>query len=222
MDVADVAARRPWRDDRGEGMLAWMAPKRGLGQLARVRSVVPVSPRTVAVDHGMTVASAKRGRGPDYGPRLAWEEPFLAALAEGQTIGHACARAHIDPTTVYRRRRKCQPFRQLWKQARARSLPLMREECTRRAVDGTLKPVYHRGTVVGHVREYSDTLLMFLMKSMDPAKYRDHNAVSAVPVTLNVQVVNVGDQPQPTVTDAVSRAPVTLSIIPSPSAQDAS
>jgi len=35
----------------------------------------------------------------------------------------------------------------------------------RRAKDGTLRPVYQGGELVGHIREYSDTLGIFLLKS---------------------------------------------------------
>ena len=37
-----------------------------------------------------------------------------------------------------------------------------------------LKPVYYRGEIVGTVKEYSDTLLMFLMKGWMPEEFRDN------------------------------------------------
>lgn len=47
-------------------------------------------------------------------------------------------------------------------------------EARRRAMDGVDEPVYHKGEVVGHVRKYSDTLLIFLLKAHRPHKYRDN------------------------------------------------
>ncbi len=44
-------------------------------------------------------------------------------------------------------------------------------EAVRRAVEGTEKPVYQQGRLVGHVQEYSDTLLIFLLKGRRPEKY---------------------------------------------------
>jgi len=35
------------------------------------------------------------------------------------------------------------------------------------------KPVYHGGKRVGFIREYSDVLLIFLLKGLRPAKYRE-------------------------------------------------
>jgi hypothetical protein len=40
-------------------------------------------------------------------------------------------------------------------------------------VDGTVKAVYHQGMQCGEEIQYSDTLLIFLMKAHDPDKYGD-------------------------------------------------
>ena len=52
----------------------------------------------------------------------------------------------------------------------------MEAEARRRGVEGTLKPVFYKGEECGQVREYSDTLLIFLLKAHDP-KYRDRQQV---------------------------------------------
>src|SRR5262245_58419046 len=44
-------------------------------------------------------------------------------------------------------------------------------EIRRRGVVGILKPVWYKGEKVGSIREYSDTLLIFLAKGMMPDKY---------------------------------------------------
>ena len=46
---------------------------------------------------------------------------------------------------------------------------LLIQEAIRRSKDGTLKPVYYKGTAVGAIREYSDVLLMFLIKQKFPS-----------------------------------------------------
>jgi hypothetical protein len=48
-------------------------------------------------------------------------------------------------------------------------------EAKRRAYNGTLKPVFHKGSVCGHIREYSDQLIMFLLRAYDPEIYRDNH-----------------------------------------------
>jgi hypothetical protein len=47
-------------------------------------------------------------------------------------------------------------------------------EARRRAVEGTSKPVFYQGAVCGAIQEYSDNLLMFLLKGSKPQKYREN------------------------------------------------
>ena len=51
-------------------------------------------------------------------------------------------------------------------------------ECDRRALEGWDEPVYRKGQVMGIVRKYSDVLLIFRMKKLDPS-YREHADISA-------------------------------------------
>ena len=44
-------------------------------------------------------------------------------------------------------------------------------------MEGTKKPVFHQGKRVGGVQEYSDTLLIFLLKGTRPKKFRDNMKV---------------------------------------------
>lgn len=64
-------------------------------------------------------------------------------------------------------------FAAAWDEALASSLDDAEGELYRRAVKGTLKPVYQGGAKVGSIREYSDTLLIFLLKSHKPSVYRE-------------------------------------------------
>lgn len=52
----------------------------------------------------------------------------------------------------------------------------MEDEAFRRAVNGTEKPVYQGKELVGHVREYSDTLMIFMLKARRPEKFKDRVA----------------------------------------------
>jgi hypothetical protein len=47
-------------------------------------------------------------------------------------------------------------------------------EADRRAVEGIRKPVFYKGQIVGETWEYSDRLLMFRLKALDPEKYGEH------------------------------------------------
>ena len=64
-------------------------------------------------------------------------------------------------------------FAQEWKKAIEVGADLLEEEALRRAVQGVQRPVYQGGRLVGNVREYSDTLLIFLLKGAKPQKYAE-------------------------------------------------
>ncbi|MHC5536960.1 hypothetical protein ACYOEI_01645 [Singulisphaera rosea] len=49
----------------------------------------------------------------------------------------------------------------------------LESEARRRALDGVEKPVFYRGQKCGAIREYSDALLMFLMKAARPERFRE-------------------------------------------------
>ena len=37
-----------------------------------------------------------------------------------------------------------------------------------------MRPVFHQGKEIGSIREYSDTLLIFMLKARRPATFRDN------------------------------------------------
>src|SRR5262245_28409092 len=61
-----------------------------------------------------------------------------------------------------------------FRQCRENAINRMKDEAYRRAVDGVEKNVYQHGHKVGTVREYSDNLLMFLLKGACPEEFRDN------------------------------------------------
>ena len=87
---------------------------------------------------------------------------------------------------VYRERTKDREFAEAWDEAKKLGLESLEAEAIRRAVRGTEKPVFHQGEQVATVREYSDVLLIFLMKAADPAKYRENYRVQIEPVSAPV------------------------------------
>jgi hypothetical protein len=50
---------------------------------------------------------------------------------------------------------------------------LLEAEARRRAVEGVTKPIMYKDKVATTVQEYSDTLLIFLLKGTRPQKYRE-------------------------------------------------
>ena len=102
------------------------------------------------------------------------EDRFIEALRNGSgVVLDACQEIGIGRRTAYEWREADPDFRARWEEAVEESTDRLEKEAYRRAHDGCEKPIYHQGAECGRVKEYSDTLLIFLMKGRRPEKYRD-------------------------------------------------
>jgi hypothetical protein len=81
--------------------------------------------------------------------------------------------AGIDRGTHYDWLRKDREYRAQFEAATDQAAQALEDEAVRRAYEGVERPVYQMGKQVGVIREYSDTLLIFLLKGLRPAKYRE-------------------------------------------------
>lgn len=99
---------------------------------------------------------------------------FCTALAETCNVGRAAEAVGISRFTAYTWRKNIPEFATAWDDAMKAGLLALEDEAHRRAFDGTDKPVFHQGQCCGTIREYSDTLAIFLLKAHDPAKYREN------------------------------------------------
>lgn len=101
------------------------------------------------------------------------KKAFLAAFAEVGNITRAAEVAGISRAMHYDWLKDDPDYPDLFQAADQQACDRLEQEARRRAVEGTLKPVFHKGEECGVVREYSDTLLIFLMKGAMPDKYKD-------------------------------------------------
>jgi len=97
----------------------------------------------------------------------------VEALAELGIVEYACRKAEVGRRTVYQWRDGDDAFAARFYEAVERSTELMEVEAFRRAVRGVEKPVYQGKELVGHIREYSDVLLIFALKARKPLIYRE-------------------------------------------------
>jgi hypothetical protein len=102
---------------------------------------------------------------------------FLDGLASGLSVAGAAREAGVHRATPYGWREADPEFAQAWDVAREAGTDLLEDEAWRRAYDGTERPVYQQGGLVGKTREHSDLLLIFLLKGRRPEKYRDNSKV---------------------------------------------
>lgn len=104
--------------------------------------------------------------------RRNWRTPFLAALRQAPNVSGAAGKAGIDRNTAYTAYHTDPEFAAAWDDAIEQAVDRAVQELYRRAVEGVEKPV----TVAGErevIREYSDTLLIFLLKCHRREVYGD-------------------------------------------------
>lgn len=97
-------------------------------------------------------------------------EGFLRHLAKHGCVTAAARSVGSDRSTFYRLRNKegNKDFADAWDDAVQQACDILLLELRRRALKGTNKPVFYQGVECGRVREYSDTLGMFLVKGVRP------------------------------------------------------
>lgn len=91
----------------------------------------------------------------------------------GGQVGKSCRLAGISHQTHYNWLAADPDYAAAYALAQERSLDVIEQEIIRRGVKGFKEPIIYQGKVTGHVRRYSDNLLMFLAKRRDPL-YRDN------------------------------------------------
>lgn len=109
--------------------------------------------------------------------RKAIEDIFIAELSVRGIVAHACLAAGVVRQTPYKWRAEDPEFAERWDTALENATDALEAEALRRAVDGTEKPVYQGGICVGYVREYSDPLMLQMLKANRPDKHRDKSSV---------------------------------------------
>lgn len=117
---------------------------------------------------------------------------FLAAYAECGNISAAARAAEVVRQAHYDWMATDATYPDRFQSAHENAMDLLEEEARRRAVQGTDKPVFYKGEECGAIREYSDTLLMFLLNGGRPQKFRqnakvEHTGPNNGPIAVALQ-----------------------------------
>lgn len=132
-------------------------------------------------------ARAKPKEKPDWAPR------FFEVLRAERMVTAACKAAEVGRSTVYDRRRNDEAFRETWDAIEQEITDALEREAFRRSTLGVERVIYHKGEEVGREREFSDTLLIFLLKARKPEVYREnvkvvHSGPSGGPIQTKSEV----------------------------------
>lgn len=102
-----------------------------------------------------------------------WEKAFLSYLSATGNISEAALRAGVERSTAYRLYESAPDFAEAWNTALETACDALELEARRRAFIGVEKPVFYQGEECGRIREYSDTLLITLLKAHRPGRFRE-------------------------------------------------
>lgn len=106
------------------------------------------------------------------------QDDFLAAFVEFVSVTRACKKAKIPRQTVYDWKKNSPEFKKRYDEATNLALQALEDEAVRRAYEGVNKPVFQGGAKVGTIKEYSDTLMIVLLKARAPEKYRERSNIT--------------------------------------------
>lgn len=105
------------------------------------------------------------------------DEALLKALRAGLSIAGAAKSADYSPTQLREYRKQDPALEQDIQDAIEVGTDLCEDEALRRGKRGVLKPVYQGGQRVGYVREFSDNLLLQLLRARRPGTWSDKKQV---------------------------------------------
>ena len=109
--------------------------------------------------------------------RVSRKPAFLLAYLSTASVTKAAKAAKIDRILHYRWLREDPEYAVDFAAAQNEAAQILEDEAVRRAHQGTRKPIYYQGEKCGVVLEYSDSLLMFLLKAFRPDKYRERSSL---------------------------------------------
>lgn len=101
------------------------------------------------------------------------KERYLTLYAVVGLMNTTCNILCINKETVYLWKKADKEFAKKLREIDERLLDSLEDEAYRRGVMGVQKPVFQNGKKVGHVQEYSDSLLILLLKAKAPHKYKE-------------------------------------------------
>lgn len=115
---------------------------------------------------------------------------FLGVLAKtGRVAEAARAVGYTDTATLQAFRRQDEDFAEAWNYALEAAANVLEEEAIRRATEGVLEPVYYKGMVAGYKINYSDTLLMFVLRGLKPGTYRENQRGGDTNINFGIAVL---------------------------------
>jgi hypothetical protein len=110
-------------------------------------------------------------------------ENFLFVLASTANVFRACQIAKLARATAYRWKAADREFASAWEMSEAMGVDVLEAEAIRRAIEGVRRKKFYKGVPIidpesgeqYFEHEYSDNLLIFMLKARRPDRYGDRS-----------------------------------------------
>lgn len=106
---------------------------------------------------------------------------FLERLSETANVAMAARSVRKSVSGAYQLRRRDAEFAEAWEAALTTAMDELEALVLDRVVNGVEKPVFYAGKQCGSVRQYSDSLAMFMLRARRPDVYGRVAAVAEEP-----------------------------------------
>ena len=100
------------------------------------------------------------------------QKRFLAAFAASASIINAARWAKINRTCHYAWLREDPTYPERYEAARKEAARTLEDEAVRRAHKGIRKAIRYKGKIVAYDVEYSDSLMLELLRAHNPERFR--------------------------------------------------
>lgn len=115
---------------------------------------------------------------------------FLNNLSERPNVSVAAMAAGLDRNALYLCKKENSAFAKAWDEAYELGVDGLEEEAERRANKGVKKGIYYKGRRVATEYQYSDVLLMFMLKGKRPDTFRErveHSGNKGGPINFIIE-----------------------------------
>ena len=102
---------------------------------------------------------------------------ILKQLEKTGNLRGSCAKFGVSEQTWFYHIKKDPVLKEMYDAAKGKALNRLTEVAHDRAINGTDKPVYYKGELVGHEKIYDNRLLETLLRAHDPDTYANKSQV---------------------------------------------
>ena len=126
-----------------------------------------------------TVATRARIDGKQGKPNdVSWHATFLDVLSKTANVAAACREVGIACSTAYDHREKFEDFRDAWSDSEQLGTEQLAALAMKHALEGTERPIYQGGVLVGKELEFDHRLLMWLLEKRRPVVFGSRQEIT--------------------------------------------